>query len=199
MDRAKCLGLYDLDQRVLQQFHDRQECHDDTQAAFFAQQVDRTGSGPPVTLPDGSTVLVDGPEDSAAVQDETFGPTVTIAKVRTMDEAIERANGTRYALGSTVFAKENGMRIAEQLRAGMTAINGVISFAGIPTLPFGGVGESGFGRIHGADGLREFTYPHAIARQRFKPAIALTTFKRTAKEEGQLTKVVKGLHGRGKK
>ena len=155
-------------------------------------------------VPDGATyvqptVLVDVPEDASAVQDETFGPTVTIAKVRTMDEAIERANGTRYALGSTVFGKQNAMRIAEQLRVGMTAINGVISFAGIPTLPFGGVGESGFGRIHGADGLREFTYPHAIARQRFKPAIALTTFKRTAKEEGQLTKVVKGLYGRGTK
>ncbi|MBM7516083.1 aldehyde dehydrogenase family protein [Nocardioides nitrophenolicus] len=144
------------------------------------------------------TVLVDVPEDSAAVQEETFGPTVTVSKVASMDEAVERANGTRYALGSTVFSKEHGMEIAERLRAGMTAINGVISFAGIPTLPFGGVGDSGFGRIHGPDGLREFTYPHAIARQRFKPAIALTTFRRTAKEEKQLTKVVRGLYGRGK-
>ncbi|GAA4804418.1 aldehyde dehydrogenase family protein [Nocardioides caeni] len=145
------------------------------------------------------TVLVDVPEDSAAVQEETFGPTVTVSKVRSMDEAIERANGTRYALGSTVFSKSQGMEIAERLRAGMTAINGVISFAGIPTLPFGGVGDSGFGRIHGPDGLREFTYPHAIARQRFKPAMALTTFRRTAKEEAQLTKVVRGLYGRGQK
>ena len=144
------------------------------------------------------TVLVDVPEDSAAVQEETFGPTVTVSRVKSMDEAIERANGTRYALGSTVFSKDHGMEIAQRLRAGMTAINGVISFAGIPTLPFGGVGDSGFGRIHGPDGLREFTYPHAIARQRFKPAIALTTFRRTAKEEKQLTKVVRGLYGRGK-
>ncbi|WP_377324124.1 aldehyde dehydrogenase family protein [Pimelobacter simplex] len=145
------------------------------------------------------TVLVDVPEDSSAVQEETFGPTVTVTRVKDMDEAVERANGTRYALGSTVFSQEHGMEIAERLRAGMTAINGVISFAGIPTLPFGGVGDSGFGRIHGPDGLREFTYPHAIARQRFKPAIALTTFRRTAKEEKQLTKVVRGLYGRGKK
>ncbi|WP_408898471.1 aldehyde dehydrogenase family protein [Nocardioides sp. R1-1] len=145
------------------------------------------------------TVLVDVPEDSAAVQEETFGPTVTVTRVASMDEAVERANGTRYALGSTVFSKEHGMEIAERLRAGMTAINGVISFAGIPTLPFGGVGDSGFGRIHGPDGLREFTYPHAIARQRFKPAIALTTFRRTAKEEKQLTKVVRALYGRGRR
>ncbi|WP_028656691.1 aldehyde dehydrogenase family protein [Nocardioides sp. J54] len=144
------------------------------------------------------TILVDVPEESSAVQEETFGPTVTVTKVRSMDEAVERANGTRYALGSTVFSKEQGMAIAERLRAGMTAINGVISFAGIPTLPFGGVGDSGFGRIHGPDGLREFTYPHAIARQRFKPAIALTTFRRTVKEEQQLTKVVRALYGRMK-
>jgi hypothetical protein len=90
------------------------------------------------------------------------------------------------------------MEIAQRLRAGMTAINGVISFAGIPTLPFGGVGDSGFGRIHGPDGLREFTYPHAIARQRFKPVIELTTFRRTSKEEQRLGKVVRGLYGRGK-
>jgi len=118
--------------------------------------------------------------------------------VKDVDEAVERANGTRYALGSTVFSRERGMEIAERLRAGMTAINGVISFAGIPTLPFGGVGDSGFGRIHGPDGLREFTYAHAIARQRFKPALALTTFRRTARAEKQLTRVIRGLYGRGR-
>ena len=141
-------------------------------------------------------VLVDVPEDSAAVQEETFGPTVTIAKVKDMDEAIAKANGTRYALGSTVFAKERGMEIAERLKAGMTAINGVITFAAIPSLPFGGVGDSGFGRIHGPDGLREFTYPHAIARQRFKPVMPLTSFRRTPKHEQQLAQLVTMLHGR---
>jgi aldehyde dehydrogenase (NAD+) len=141
-------------------------------------------------------VLVDVPEDSAAVQEETFGPTMTIAKVKDMDEAIAKANGTRYALGSTVFAKARGMEIAERLKAGMTAINGVISFAAIPGLPFGGVGDSGFGRIHGPDGLREFTYPHAIARQRFKPVMPLTSFRRTPKHEQKLAQLVTMLHGR---
>ncbi len=79
----------------------------------------------------------------------------------------------------------------------MTAINGVITFAGIPSLPFGGVGDSGFGRIHGPEGLREFTYPKAISRQRFKPMLALTTFARTEKAEEQLAKMITMLHGRG--
>jgi len=143
------------------------------------------------------TILVDVPEDSLAVQEETFGPTVTVARVRDMEEAITRANATRYGLGSTVFAKERGMEIAARIRSGMTAINGVITFAAIPSLPFGGVGDSGFGRIHGADGLKEFTYPKAIARQRFKPLLTLTSFTRTEKAEQQLGQMITMLHGRG--
>ena len=143
------------------------------------------------------TILVDVPEDSSAVQEETFGPTMTVSRVASMDEAVARTNGTRYGLGSTVFAKARGMEIAERIRSGMTAVNGVISFAAIPSLPFGGVGDSGFGRIHGPDGLREFTYAKAIARQRFKPLLALTSFSRTAKADQQLTQMITMMHGRG--
>ena len=133
------------------------------------------------------------------MQEETFGPTMTIAKVRSMDEAIEKTNATRYGLGNTVFSKANGMAIAERVRSGMSAVNGVISFAGIPSLPFGGVGDSGFGRIHGPEGLKEFTYAKAIARQKFKPMINLTSFDRTAKADKQLAQVIGLMHGRGKK
>jgi acyl-CoA reductase-like NAD-dependent aldehyde dehydrogenase len=143
------------------------------------------------------TVLVDVPEDSLAVQEETFGPTVTVTRVRDMDEAVAKANGTRYGLGSTVFSKARGMELASRIRSGMTAVNGVITFAAIPSLPFGGVGDSGFGRIHGPDGLKEFTYAKAIARQRFKPLLALTTFTRNAKADNQLTQIITMLHGRG--
>lgn len=142
------------------------------------------------------TVLVDVPDSCPAVTEETFGPTVTVTKVRDMQEAVAKANGTTYGLGSTVFGKARAVETAQQLRAGMTAINGVLSFAGVPSLPFGGIGESGFGRIHGPDGLKEFTYTHAIARQRFKPALALTTFRRTAKDEERAGKLVAALYGR---
>ncbi|MEO9325666.1 aldehyde dehydrogenase family protein [Nocardioides sp. C4-1] len=143
------------------------------------------------------TILVDVPEDSLAVCEETFGPTVTVARVGTVEEAIRRTNATSYGLGSTVFSKARGMEIAERIRSGMTAINGVITFAGVPSLPFGGVGDSGFGRIHGEDGLKEFTYAKAIARQRFKPVMPLTSFKRTTQHEQQLVQVLTMLHGRG--
>ena len=77
-----------------------------------------------------------------------------------------------------------GMRAARALRAGMTSVNSVISFAAVPALPFGGSGESGFGRIHGADGLREFSRAKSITRQRMKPLVRTTTFSRDATRHG---------------
>jgi acyl-CoA reductase-like NAD-dependent aldehyde dehydrogenase len=142
------------------------------------------------------TVLVDVPDDSVANTDETFGPTLTIAKVASMDEAVERANDSRYGLGATVFSKGQGPELARRLRTGMTAVNSVISFAGIPSLPFGGVGDSGFGRIHGADGLREFARPKAVARQRYAAPLSLTTFDRGPKVDKAVGTVLKLLHGR---
>jgi hypothetical protein len=88
------------------------------------------------------------------------------------------------------------MDAARSLRSGMTAINGVISFAGIPSLPFGGSGDSGFGRIHGADGLREFSRPKAITRQRMRPVFNVLTFGRSDKDLRRLVTLVTLLHGR---
>ena len=142
------------------------------------------------------TVLVDVPEDSVAVTEETFGPTVTVTRVRDMDQAVELANAGRYGLGSAVFSARRGAEIARRLRSGMTAVNSVIAFAAVPGLPFGGVGDSGFGRIHGPDGLREFTYAKAVTRQRFKPALNLTTFDRTPAQDTTFATLLTALHGR---
>ncbi|OLR90885.1 aldehyde dehydrogenase family protein [Actinokineospora bangkokensis] len=142
------------------------------------------------------TVLVEVPEDSPAVREETFGPTLTICKVRDMDEALAKANDSKYGLGGAVFARARAVELARKLRSGMTSINSVISFAGVPSLPFGGVGDSGFGRIHGPEGLREFGRAKAITRQRFKAPLTLTTFARTAKVDAQVAKLITLLHGK---
>jgi aldehyde dehydrogenase (NAD+) len=142
------------------------------------------------------TVLTDVPPDSTAITQETFAPTVTVTKVADMDEAVSLANASRYGLGSAVFSAARGAELARRLRSGMTAVNAVISFAAVPALPFGGIGESGFGRVHGADGLKEFTYAKAVARQRFRPALPLTSFTRTEKHEAMLASVIAVLHGR---
>jgi aldehyde dehydrogenase (NAD+) len=141
-------------------------------------------------------VLTGVPESCSAITEETFGPLLTINRVPDITEAVRRANATHYGLGAAVYSRSNGHAIAAQLRCGMVAVNGVISFAGIPSLPFGGVGESGFGRIHGEDGLREFARSHAVATQRFSPPIALTTFARNPAAMPRTLRLVKLLYGR---
>ena len=69
------------------------------------------------------TVLLDVPEDSAAVQEETFGPTITITKVRDAEEALERTNATTYGLAGSVFSKskERGLDLARRMKSGTEA------------------------------------------------------------------------------
>jgi succinate-semialdehyde dehydrogenase / glutarate-semialdehyde dehydrogenase len=126
-------------------------------------------------------VLVDVPEDALVMREETFGPVLPVVRVRDADEAVERANASAYGLGAAVFARRRADRIARALRSGMTSVNSVQTFAGMPSLPFGGVGESGFGRVHGPDGLREFSRSKAITRQRFPLPFAMLSFDRPAR------------------
>ena len=143
-------------------------------------------------------VLIDVPEESAAVREETFGPVVTVTPVSSLAEAVRLANASSYALGSAVFSKRRkaGLLAARALRSGMTSVNSVVSFVAVPSLPFGGAGESGFGRIHGADGLREFSRAKAITRQWMKPVVRTTTFTRTSTDMDRIVKLVTILHGR---
>jgi acyl-CoA reductase-like NAD-dependent aldehyde dehydrogenase len=143
------------------------------------------------------TVLVDVPDDSLAIREETFGPTLTVTRVSSADEAVEKANDTTYGLASAVFSKSRGMELAQRLNAGMTSINNVITFAAVPSLPFGGSGDSGFGRIHGADGLREFARAKSITRQKYALPVPLLSFDRTPKIDALLGRTVRFLHGRG--
>jgi succinate-semialdehyde dehydrogenase / glutarate-semialdehyde dehydrogenase len=150
---------------------------------------------PPYVKP---TILVDVPEDAAAVQEETFGPTLTVTRVRDAEEAVRLTNGTGYGLGGAIFSRSRGMALARQVRSGMTSVNSVLTFAGMPALPFGGVGNSGFGRIHGEDGLREFTRPKAVVKRRGPTLLAAMTFDRGPKTMDRIVSVVRFLHGRSR-
>jgi acyl-CoA reductase-like NAD-dependent aldehyde dehydrogenase len=141
-------------------------------------------------------ILCDVPEDSIAMTDETFGPTIAINRVKNMAEAIEFSNATRYGLGASVWSKRRGKQIASQLHTGMVSINSVIAFAAVDSVPFGGVKDSGYGRIHGPEGLLEFTYPRTVVRARFQLPIAFTSFKRTAGNDKLIVAVTKLLKGR---
>jgi succinate-semialdehyde dehydrogenase/glutarate-semialdehyde dehydrogenase len=102
------------------------------------------------------TVLVDVPPDSPAAREELFGPVAAVFRVKDLNEAIARANETRFGLGAAAFTKdaEEQRRCIEEIESGMVFINGmVVSDA---RLPFGGAKASGYGRELSAWGIREF-------------------------------------------
>lgn len=142
-------------------------------------------------------ILTDVPEDSRAMTDETFGPTLVINTVESMDEAIALSNASTYGLGASVWSRRHGKEIADQLKCGMVAINSTFSYASIPSVPFGGVKESGYGRIHGPEGLLEFTYPRTVVGARFQLPISFTSFKRTKFQDKLVLRLTKLLKGRG--
>jgi aldehyde dehydrogenase (NAD+) len=142
-------------------------------------------------------VLTNVDHKMKVMTEETFGPVIPIAKVASVDEAIQLANDSKYGLGSSVWAGKRARSIADRVRAGMTSINSVMAFAGIPSLPFGGIGDSGFGRIHGEEGVREFTRIKSTAEQIVNLPINMMSFRQPKNAIGNLKGMIKQLYGSG--
>jgi len=143
------------------------------------------------------TVVTNVEHSMKLMKDETFGPVIPIKRVSSIDEAVKLANDTTFGLGSTVFAGKAARAIADKLRAGMTSINSVMGFAGIPALPFGGIGESGFGRIHGDEGIREFTRVKSTAEQVMSIPMNMMSFRQPKDMTKRLRGMIKQLYGEG--
>lgn len=103
------------------------------------------------------TVIADLSNDSRVVQEEIFGPVLTVQPFDTEDEAIELANSTPYGLASGIQTSNlaRAHRIADRLQAGIVWINDWAMLD--PAVPFGGVKDSGFGREYGPEALAAYT------------------------------------------
>ncbi|MEM8550677.1 MAG: NAD-dependent succinate-semialdehyde dehydrogenase [Verrucomicrobiota bacterium] len=115
------------------------------------------------------TILVGVGPDSPAFQEELFGPVAAVAKAKDEAEAIALANHTTYGLGAAVFTDDldRGCSIArEQLHAGCCVVNDFVKSD--PRVPFGGIGDSGYGRELGAHGIREFCNLKTVALSKAK-------------------------------
>ncbi|MGO3826008.1 NAD-dependent succinate-semialdehyde dehydrogenase [Corynebacterium variabile] len=102
------------------------------------------------------TVLTDVPADARILREEIFGPVATITTFDSLEEGVARANDTEFGLAAYGYAGgvASAQYLTENLQAGMVALNrGQLSE---PAAPFGGVGQSGFGREGGTEGIEEY-------------------------------------------
>jgi acyl-CoA reductase-like NAD-dependent aldehyde dehydrogenase len=105
-----------------------------------------------------ATLLTDVPEDTELAREETFGPVATVTVVADVDEAVRRANDTRYGLAAGIITTDHdrGLALARRLEAGIVHINDQ-TVHDEPQMPFGGVKDSGWGRFGGLAAIEEFT------------------------------------------
>ena len=108
------------------------------------------------------TVLADVRPDDYIAQHEVFGPVLSILRFDGEAQAVEIANRTPYGLAGYVWTKDlqRAHRMADALDAGNVWINGFLMISA--GAPFGGVRQSGYGRLGGRDGIREFSRPKNV-------------------------------------
>jgi succinate-semialdehyde dehydrogenase/glutarate-semialdehyde dehydrogenase len=116
------------------------------------------------------TVLSGCDHSMTVMTQEIFGPIVPFMQVATEEEAVRLANESHLGLNAYVFTgdRDHGRRLAERIRAGSVLVNDVLSNGGTPEAPFGGVKQSGFGRVMGEDSLRDMCDMQHISADRIK-------------------------------
>ncbi len=104
------------------------------------------------------TIVTDVAQDAEIVQNEVFGPVVTVQPFSSDDEAIAMANGVRYGLAASVFSENVGraMKVAAKLDFGTVWINEHL-FPLTPEMPHGGFKESGYGKDMSIYSMEEYT------------------------------------------
>jgi aldehyde dehydrogenase (NAD+) len=107
------------------------------------------------------TVFADVTPDMTIAQEEIFGPVLSVIGYSSEQEAVAIANGTPYGLAAAVWSadQDHAVAVARQLRAGQVEVNGG---AFNVAAPFGGFGQSGYGRELGVHGLEEFLEVKAL-------------------------------------
>ena len=107
------------------------------------------------------TVVTANPNDRVC-QEEVFGPFVSITRFKDEAEVIQIANSTQYGLGGGLWTRDlqRGHRVADAIRSGMVWVNTYKRVS--PASPFGGVGQSGYGRDLGPESMHEYTFAKSV-------------------------------------
>ncbi len=146
------------------------------------------------------TILADVTPAMDIARDEVFGPVMLLMRVQSDDHAVTLANGVAYGLSSSVFSRDSGRarKIADQLEAGMTAINefGGVTYM-VQGLTFGGVKASGYGRMNGREGLRSMCNIKAVVDDRLPIHQANRIFPVAPGDYRRFSGVIELLYGKG--
>jgi acyl-CoA reductase-like NAD-dependent aldehyde dehydrogenase len=146
------------------------------------------------------TVLAGCDHTMLVMKDEIFGPIVPIQRVASDEEAVALANDSHLGLNAYVFTKDRqkGQRLAERIEAGSVVVNDVLSNYAAVEAPFGGMKQSGFGRVHGEDALRAMCDPRHISVDRFtSPSRDPIWYPYSAKGYAFMQRGSRALFGRG--
>ena len=142
------------------------------------------------------TLIVDPPDSARVVNEETFGPVISLRTFKSEKELLAMIHKTGYGLAGSIFGKNKSRirRILKQLKIGNVSINDVITHYGIASLPFGGERLSGSGRLHGKEGLRSLCRTKSVVENRFSFLSDPWWFSRNNNIEKILKKVSKMLY-----
>jgi succinate-semialdehyde dehydrogenase/glutarate-semialdehyde dehydrogenase len=145
------------------------------------------------------TVITDVDHDMEIMRDETFGPVLPIMRVADEEEAVRFANDSAYGLDASVWSRSSAKarRIAERLEVGTVLINDHLINYAMADLPFGGARQSGFGRVHGLEGLREFVRPKAWVEDRLAMKREPYWFEEGSSGQAMARALLTFRHGRG--
>lgn len=142
----------------------RDELHAQVQASIEAGAVPIVG-GHVIDGPGSfyaATLLDQVAPGMPAYDDELFGPVATLIRATDEEDALHIANDTRFGLGGSVWTGDaaRGERFARRMACGCAFVNGIVKSD--PRLPFGGIGDSGYGRELSRLGIREFVNQQTI-------------------------------------
>ncbi|MFN2616085.1 MAG: aldehyde dehydrogenase family protein [Thermoleophilaceae bacterium] len=121
-------------------------------------ELDRDTRRMPVHL------VVDPPEDLGVMREEIFGPILPVVPYDSLDDAIAQINAGERPLALYVYAEDEEVaeKVLRETVSGGACVNACATHGALPSLAFGGVGQSGSGRHHGVEGFHEFSNPRGV-------------------------------------